>query len=28
MTDDWHIAVDCGSTLIRIGTQIFGQRNY
>ena len=28
MTDDWHIAVDCGSTLIRIGTQIFGQRVY
>ncbi len=28
MSDDWHIAVDCGSTLIRIGTQIFGQRDY
>ncbi len=28
MTDDWHIAVDCGSTLIRIGTQIFGRREY
>lgn len=28
MTDDWHIAVDCGSTLIRIGTQIFGHRVY
>jgi pyridoxal phosphate enzyme (YggS family) len=28
MTDDWHIAVDEGSTLIRIGTQIFGQRQY
>ncbi len=28
MSDDWHIAVDCGSTLIRIGTQIFGQRQY
>lgn len=28
MTDDWHIAVDCGSTLIRIGTQIFGLRDY
>lgn len=26
MTDDWHIAVDEGSTLIRIGTQIFGER--
>ncbi len=28
MSDDWHIAVDEGSTLIRIGTQIFGQREY
>ena len=28
MSDDWHIAVDEGSTLIRIGTQIFGHRNY
>lgn len=28
MSDDWHIAVDEGSTLIRIGTQIFGQRVY
>ncbi|MBP5770260.1 MAG: YggS family pyridoxal phosphate-dependent enzyme [Bacteroidaceae bacterium] len=28
MTDDWHIAIDEGSTLIRIGTQIFGQRQY
>lgn len=28
MTDDWHIAVDEGSTLIRIGTQIFGARQY
>ena len=28
MSDDWHIAVDEGSTLIRIGTQIFGQRQY
>jgi len=28
MTDDWHIAVDEGSTLIRIGTQIFGERQY
>ena len=26
MSDDWHIAVDEGSTLIRIGTQIFGER--
>ena len=28
MTSDWHIAVDEGSTLIRIGTQIFGERQY
>ena len=28
MSDDWRIAVDEGSTLIRIGTQIFGQRQY
>lgn len=28
MSDDWRIAVDCGATLIRIGTQIFGERNY
>ena len=28
MSDDWHIAIDCGSTLIRIGTQIFGHRQY
>ncbi len=28
MSDDWHIAVDEGSTLIRIGTQIFGHRDY
>ena len=28
MSDDWHIAIDEGSTLIRIGTQIFGHRDY
>lgn len=28
MTDDWHIAVRHGSTLVRIGTAIFGQREY
>ena len=26
MSGDWHIAIDEGSTLIRIGTQIFGER--
>jgi uncharacterized pyridoxal phosphate-containing UPF0001 family protein len=28
MSDDWHIAIDEGATLIRIGTQIFGERQY
>ena len=28
MSDDWHIAVDEGSTLIRLGTCIFGDRQY
>lgn len=28
MSDDWHVAIDEGATLIRIGTQIFGERHY
>ena len=28
MSDDWHIAVRYGSTEVRIGTAIFGERNY
>lgn len=28
MTHDYHIAVKEGSTLVRIGTKIFGERNY
>ena len=28
MSDDWRIAVDCGSTMVRIGTTIFGAREY
>ena len=28
MSHDWHIAVDEGSTLIRLGTAIFGPRDY
>ena len=28
MSDDWHIAVEHGTTLVRIGTQIFGPRQY
>ena len=28
MSDDWHIAVEHGATLVRIGTQSFGPRQY
>ena len=28
MSDDWHIAMEHGATLVRIGTQIFGPRQY
>ena len=28
MSDDWPIAVEHGATLVRIGTDIFGQREY
>ena len=28
MSDDWRIAVKHGATLVRIGTDIFGQREY
>lgn len=28
MSDDYRIAIEAGSNLIRIGTAIFGQRNY
>ena len=28
MSDDWHIAVQHGATLVRIGTDIFGAREY
>lgn len=28
MSEDYHIAVENGSTLIRVGTRIFGPRNY
>ena len=28
MTEDFHIAVEHGSTFVRIGTRIFGPRNY
>jgi len=28
MSGDYEIAVDCGSTMVRIGSSIFGERNY
>ncbi|MBR5086756.1 MAG: YggS family pyridoxal phosphate-dependent enzyme [Muribaculaceae bacterium] len=28
MSDDWPVAVEHGATLVRIGTDIFGQREY
>ena len=28
MTDDMPSAIKCGSTMVRIGTAIFGSRNY
>ena len=28
MSDDYEDAIACGSTMIRVGTAIFGARNY
>jgi uncharacterized pyridoxal phosphate-containing UPF0001 family protein len=28
MSDDYEDAIACGSTMIRVGTAIFGKRNY
>lgn len=28
MSEDWPLAVQCGSNLVRIGSAIFGERNY
>ena len=28
MSGDYKVAVDCGSTMVRIGSSIFGERNY
>lgn len=28
MSNDYHIAIQCGSTMLRIGSSIFGKRNY
>ena len=28
MSHDYPIACECGSTMVRVGTTIFGERNY
>ncbi|WP_338359325.1 YggS family pyridoxal phosphate-dependent enzyme [Yeosuana marina] len=28
MSGDYKIAIDCGSTMVRVGSSIFGERNY
>ncbi len=28
MSGDYHLAIACGSTMIRVGSSIFGERNY
>ena len=28
MSHDYQLAIDCGSTMVRIGTDIFGERQY
>ena len=28
MSGDWELAVECGSTMVRIGSTIFGERDY
>jgi uncharacterized pyridoxal phosphate-containing UPF0001 family protein len=28
MSGDYHIAIQCGSNMIRVGSKIFGARNY
>lgn len=28
MSGDYHIALECGTTMVRIGSSIFGERNY
>lgn len=28
MSGDWRLCVECGSNMVRLGTAIFGQRNY
>jgi PLP dependent protein len=28
MSGDYHLAISCGSTMVRVGSSIFGERNY
>lgn len=28
MSSDYQLAIECGSNMIRIGSSIFGERNY
>ena len=28
MSDDYRIAIECGSNMVRIGSTIFGERRY
>jgi uncharacterized pyridoxal phosphate-containing UPF0001 family protein len=28
MSGDYQLAIECGSTMIRVGSSIFGHRNY
>ena len=28
MSGDYSIAIECGSNMIRVGSKIFGERNY
>ena len=28
MSGDYKLAIDCGSTMVRVGSAIFGERNY
>jgi hypothetical protein len=28
MSDDYPLAIECGSTMVRVGTMIFGVREY
>ena len=28
MTNDYHLAIECGATMVRVGSGIFGNRDY